>query len=100
MCGGSLEVVAAAWLCSASLHPAAALNEALSRPPGGPRVARGPLHPCQMAPQGLHALTSVPAPILFDREGSDCSVSQQCPAICPPGPPGPPGMPGFKVSSH
>ena len=50
MCGGSLEgLVAAAWLCSASLHPAAALNEALSRPPGGPRVARGPLHPCQMA---------------------------------------------------
>ena len=51
-------------------------------------------------PQGLHVLTSVPAPILLDREGSDHSVSQQCPAICPPGPPGPPGMPGFKVSSH
>lgn len=47
---------------------AAALNEPVSaprRPPCGPRS----LHPCQMAPQGLHALTSVPAPILFDRRG-------------------------------
>lgn len=55
VCGGGLEgLVAAAWLYNASLHPVVALNEALSRPPCGPRspspVPNGPS-------QGLHVLT-------------------------------------------
>ena len=43
VCGGGLEgLVAAAWLCSASLHPEAVLNEALSQPLGGPLGAEVP----------------------------------------------------------
>lgn len=82
----------------ASLHPAPTLNETLSAVPGGPGVACGPFCLVEQPLRGPLGTELGQVQGCVD-QGSDCSVFQQCPAICPPGPPGPPGMPGFKVSS-
>lgn len=68
------------------------LSKALLTPAGRP--ISGPPH----ADLRVQVLLRAAIRLLFVWQGSDLSVLQQCPAICPPGPPGPPGMPGFKVS--